>query len=78
MIKISEEIKKKFGRRFLINEKLANYSWFNLGGPAEFFFKPENINDLIDFLKEVRPNKIGRLVRFLAGPMPSTQGLYCR
>jgi len=58
MIKISEEIKKKFGRRFLINEKLANYSWFNLGGPAEFFFKPENINDLIDFLKEVRPNKI--------------------
>ncbi len=58
MIKISEEIKKKFGRRLLTNEKLANYSWFNLGGPAEFFFKPENINDLIDFLKEVRPNKI--------------------
>ena len=50
--------KKKFGRRFLINEKLANYSWFNLGGPAEFFFKPENINDLIDFLKEVRPNAL--------------------
>ena len=58
MIKISEEIKKKFGRRLLTNEKLANYSWFNLGGPAEFFFKPENINDLIAFLKEVRPNKI--------------------
>ena len=58
MIIISDELKKKFGRKLLLNEKLANYSWFNLGGPAEFFFKPENFEDLIYFLKEVKPSKV--------------------
>ena len=52
MIIVSDELKKKFGRKLLLNEKLANYSWFNLGGPAEFFFKPENFEDLIYFLKD--------------------------
>ena len=58
MIIVSDELKKKFGRKLLLNEKLANYSWFNLGGPAEFFFKPENFEDLIYFLKEVKPSKV--------------------
>ena len=34
------------------NEKLAKYSWFNLGGPAEIFFKPKSIEDLKNFLVE--------------------------
>ena len=58
MIVVSDELKKKLGRKLLLNEKLANYSWFNLGGPAEIFFKPENFEDLIYFLKEVKPSKI--------------------
>ena len=32
------------------NEKLSKYSWFNLGGPAEVFFKPNSIDDLKNFL----------------------------
>ena len=32
------------------NEKLSKYSWFNLGGPAEIFFKPNSIDELKDFL----------------------------
>ena len=32
------------------NEKLSKYSWFNLGGPAEVFFKPESIDELKNFL----------------------------
>ena len=46
---------EKFGEKLLFNENLSKYSWFNLGGPAEYLFKPENKDQLIDFLKE---NKI--------------------
>ena len=55
---ISKEIESKFGKKILFNEKLANYSWFNLGGVSEVFFKPNSIKDLIFFLKKVKPEKI--------------------
>ena len=42
----------------MFNEKLANYSWFNLGGPSEVFFKPSSIEDIIFFLKKVKPKTI--------------------
>jgi UDP-N-acetylmuramate dehydrogenase len=61
MKSISKEIELKFGKKILLNEKLANYSWFNLGGPSEVFFKPDNIEDIIFFLKRVRPKKINVL-----------------
>ena len=35
----------------LNNVDLRNYSWFNIGGKAKNFFKPNNIDDLISFLK---------------------------
>ena len=35
---IPGEVQAKLGKKILINEKLANHSWFNLGGPAEVFF----------------------------------------
>jgi UDP-N-acetylmuramate dehydrogenase len=34
--------------------KLSNYSWFNLGGNAEFFFKPKDKTELLEFFKEVK------------------------
>jgi len=55
---ISKEIESKFGKKILFNEKLANYSWFNLGGPSEIFFKPNNIQDIIFFVKKVKPKEI--------------------
>ena len=53
----TEELKKKFGKQLLINEKLSNYSWFNLGGPADLFFKPNSIEDILLFLGEVKQKK---------------------
>jgi len=54
-----KEIKKKFNGKFLFNENLSNYSWFNLGGPAKVIFKPNNLNELSMFLKNLKPtNKI--------------------
>ena len=35
----------------LNNENLSKYNWFNLGGPAKFFFKPKSISDIREFLK---------------------------
>ncbi len=43
------------------NFKLANVTWFNVGGPADVLFKPADIEDLIHFLKE-KPSNIPYLV----------------
>jgi len=55
---ITKELELKYGTKILFNEKLGNYSWFNLGGPSEVFFKPDNIEDLIFFMKTAKPKKI--------------------
>ena len=52
-----EELKIKFGKKILINEKLSNYSWFNIGGPAEIFFKPDSVEDIHFFIKTLKPQK---------------------
>tara|TARA_B110000211_G_C14075031_1_gene551638 strand:+ start:2140 stop:3039 length:900 start_codon:yes stop_codon:yes gene_type:complete len=53
----SKEMKTKFGKRILINENLSNYSWFNLGGPAEIFFKPNSLEDIFFFIEKQKPKK---------------------
>ena len=45
------ELKNKFGKNIIFQENLSKYSWFNLGGPATILFKPENIEQLADFIK---------------------------
>jgi len=54
---ITEDLKIKFGKQILIDEKLSNYSWFNLGGPADILFKPNSIKDIIYFLEKLKPQK---------------------
>ena len=49
---MSEELAKKYNKNLLNNIQLSNYSWFNLDGPAELFFKPKNKKELIEFLLE--------------------------
>ncbi len=55
---IDQELNKKFSNNIFNNKKLSNYSWFNLGGPAEYLFKPENKKQLIDFFKENKKNNL--------------------
>ena len=33
---------------------MSKYSWFNLGGPADIFFKPKDKDQLINFLQEAK------------------------
>ena len=54
----NQKLIEKFSENISDNTKLSNYSWFNLGGPAEYFFKPKNKEQLIEFLEENRQNKL--------------------
>ena len=55
---LNPNIIEKF-RKYISNDtKLANYSWFNLGGPADYLFKPESIDQLIEFLNYNKKNKL--------------------
>ncbi len=51
------ELIKKYNN-ISLNTKLSNYSWFNLGGPAEYLFKPNNKSQLISFLKDNKKNNL--------------------
>ena len=46
-------LQKKFGKNLIIKEDLSKYSWFNLGGAADIFFRPENKDQLKKFLNEI-------------------------
>ena len=54
MILNIKHLQKKFGKNLIIKENLSKYSWFNLGGPADIFFRPENKDQLITFLSEIK------------------------
>ena len=49
-----ENIKKKISGKILINGDLSKLSWFNIGGLATVLFKPNNLNELIIFLKDLK------------------------
>ena len=46
---LDQDLIEKFGTNISKIIKLSNYSWFNLGGPAEYLFKPKDIDQLINF-----------------------------
>ncbi len=52
------ELSKKFKNNISHNVELSNYSWFNLGGPAEHLFKPYNKEQLIQFLEINKKNNL--------------------
>ena len=49
---------KKFEDSFSHDVKLSNYSWFNLGGNAEYFFKAKDEKQLIEFLQEAKKQNL--------------------
>ena len=41
----------QFNKSISLNQNLAKYTWFNVGGNAEILFIPDDIKELFDFLK---------------------------
>ena len=46
-----EKKTKNFNSKILFNYELKKTNWFNIGGRTKIFFKPETLQELIDFLK---------------------------
>ena len=55
---INTNFLKKFENNFSYNVNLSNYSWFNLGGNAEYFLKAKDKKQLIEFLREAKKNNL--------------------
>ena len=51
---IKKEVKNKVSGQIIFEENLSKYSWFNLGGPAKVVFRPNNLNELSVFLKNIK------------------------
>ena len=50
-IKNLENFSKKTSGKVLFDYNLNKTNWFNIGGKTKVFFKPEKLNELVDFLK---------------------------
>lgn len=55
---LKNAIIKKFEINLSRNVKLSNYSWFNLGGNAEFFYKARDKKELIEFLSYIKQENL--------------------
>ena len=53
-----KSLKSKFGNNLSENVKLSNYSWFNLGGNAQYFFKANHKDQLKEFLEVAKKKKL--------------------
>ena len=58
IMNINNNLIRKFKTSLSQNVNLSNYSWFNLGGNAEFFFKPTDKSQLIEFLIDAKKNNL--------------------
>ena len=48
----------KFDNNLNKNVRLSNYSWFNLGGNAEYFYKARDKNQLMEFLNYAKKSNL--------------------
>jgi len=53
MEKYFEGLKGKISYKY----NLKNTNWFNIGGVVEAFFKPKNLNDLVNLIKNTKKEK---------------------
>ena len=51
-IKNFENKLKNFNGKIYFNYSLKKLNWFNIGGDAKIYFKPDTLQNLVEFLKE--------------------------
>ena len=47
-----ENFSKKINSKFFFEYDLKKTNWFNIGGKAKAYFKPDTLDDLVLFLKK--------------------------
>ena len=50
------KLKNKFFNQMKFDEKLSSFTWFGVGGEAEILFTPDNIDRVINFIKDKPKN----------------------
>ena len=53
IINLVKEMSKKISGKLFYEYDMRHLNWFNLGGPAKVFYKPNKLEELIFFLKEL-------------------------
>ncbi len=48
---------KEISSKFLFDYNIKKLNWFNIGGEVKAYFKPDNLNDLVLFLKKFGSNE---------------------
>ena len=51
-------LNNKFGNDLKKDINLSNYSWFNLGGKADYFYKAKDKDQLLEFLNDAKEKKL--------------------
>ena len=46
-----EQYSKNLNSKIFFDYELKKTNWFNIGGKAKIYFKPETLQELIEFLK---------------------------
>ena len=64
-LKDLEDFSKKIPGKLLFDYDINKSNWLNIGGKTKIYFKPENLIDLVDFLKLF--NKRGKIFLLGAG-----------
>lgn len=53
-----EEIREIVKGKILLNEPLAKYSTFKIGGPADIYIEPRNVDELLNLLRYLKEREI--------------------
>ena len=49
-----EELIEEFSNNLKLDYDLKKKNWFNIGGKTKAFYKADNLNELIKFLKKIQ------------------------
>lgn len=57
-----EEIRKIVKGKILINEPLAKYSTFKIGGPADLYIEPKDVDELLSLIRYLKEKEVNFVV----------------
>jgi UDP-N-acetylmuramate dehydrogenase len=57
-----QRIKQVFRGKILVNEPLFQHTWFRIGGPADYYLYPKNLEDLVSVVDLCQREEISRFI----------------
>ncbi len=57
-----DELRKTFRGRITINERLDAHTWIKIGGPADYYVEPADVEDLVAVMKVIRESGLSYML----------------